>query len=86
MTALLEYLNRALIICSRFLQYNLVVFDPISSQPLKGYSNLTSAHTFQFQPIPFSGLSDREVKAKFLKSCISITHVLHMVGVFVITP
>jgi len=45
--ALLEYLDHALIKCSWFLQHNLVVFDPISSQPLKGYSTSASAQTFQ---------------------------------------
>ena len=34
-TALLEYLDLAPITCSWFSQYNSVVFDPISSQPLK---------------------------------------------------
>jgi len=46
-TAQLEYLDHVMIICSWFLQYNSVVFDPISSQPLKTYSTLSSAHTSQ---------------------------------------
>jgi len=46
-TALLEYLDRVLIPYSWFLQYNSVVFNSISSQPLTGYTTLTSAHTFQ---------------------------------------
>ena len=85
MTALLEYLNHTLINCSWFLQY---YFDPISSQPLKDYSTLTilvPIHS-KFQLIPFSGVTGREVETIFLKSQISITHALHMVGVFVVTP
>jgi len=47
-TALLEYLNSALITCSLFSHYNSVVFNLISSQSLTGSSTLIIAHEFQF--------------------------------------
>ena len=49
MTALIEYLDCTLITCSWFSNYISVVFNPISSQSLKGASTLTSVHTLNFQ-------------------------------------
>ena len=49
----------------------LVVFDPISSQPLKGYSTSTGAHIF-------SRLPSREVKAIFFRvTNLDYAHVTH---------
>ena len=67
MTTLLEYLDHALITCSWFSQYNSVIFNPIPTQSIKGYSTLTSAHIYQvFQLIPLSSLPSREVEVNFL--------------------
>ena len=63
MSALLEYLSRALITCSWFLQYNSVVFDLIPFQLLKGYPILISAHIYQVSAYSIKQFA--EVEAKF---------------------